>query len=167
MSFAVIVMIFAGFAGNETVKPKYAKEDILVGIETVDIETPDVSYAPEPTATHIPVRKDKPKKKKKRKIYKGVFELTAYCPCCDCSDGYGRNTSTGKRAVQGRTIAVDHKIIPYGTVIYIQGLGRYVAEDCGGDVDGKRIDVFFNHHADTKIFGRQKRKVYIIRRNKH
>lgn len=87
--------------------------------------------------------------KKKAEKYK----VTAYCPCEKCSEGYGRNTSTGVTATEGRTIAVDPSVIPYGTKVHIKGIGDFVAEDCGGDVKGKHIDIYFESHEETVKFG--------------
>ena len=79
------------------------------------------------------------------KTYLGKFKITYYCPCSKCSGKWGRKTSTGKLAKEGRTIAVDSKVIPYGSKIKI-GSKTYVAEDCGGAIKGKRIDVFIESH---------------------
>lgn len=79
--------------------------------------------------------------------YQGNYKITFYCPCSKCcgkwADGY---TATGTLATQGRTIAVDPKKIPYGSEVYIEGLGWFVAEDCGGAIKGNRIDVFMDDH---------------------
>lgn len=75
----------------------------------------------------------------------GTFKLTAYCPCESCSGNWGTQTSTGAIATEGRTVAVDPSVIPYGTVLIINGQ-EYVAEDCGSAVKGKVIDIFFNEH---------------------
>lgn len=91
----------------------------------------------------------------------GVFKLTAYCPCYECSEGWGRNTSTGAIAKAGRTIAVDPKIIPYGSTILIDD-HAYIAEDCGGAVKGNVIDIFFDTHEETEGFG-QYMEVFIKR----
>ena len=50
-------------------------------------------------------------------------------------------TATGITAREGRTIAVDPTIIPYGTKVII-GNNIYIAEDCGSAVKGKVIDIF-------------------------
>lgn len=89
----------------------------------------------------------------------GNFKLTAYCPCKKCSGQWGTQTSTGATATQGRTIAVDPNAIPYGTVVVING-HEYIAEDCGGSVDGKHIDIFFNSHQEALEFGVQHSEVY-------
>lgn len=91
---------------------------------------------------------------------KEVYLLTAYCPCVECSEGYGNMTATGKRAVEGRTIAVDPNVIDYGTTVYIDGK-PYIAEDCGGLVKGKHIDIYFDSHDDVDAFGKKYAEVEI------
>lgn len=105
-----------------------------------------------------PERKE-PGKKKKQNLSLGTFKVTAYCPCEECSEGYGNQTSTGATATEGRTVAVDPDVIPYGTRIYIKGLGEFTAEDCGGDVKGKHIDIYFETHEETVEFGVKYKKV--------
>ena len=84
-----------------------------------------------------------------------MFKVTAYCPCNECSDNWGRNTATGVLATAGRTIAVDPRYIPYGTKVTING-NTYVAEDCGGAIKGKnRIDIYFDSHQEASAFGVQ------------
>ena len=81
----------------------------------------------------------------------GRFRLTGYCPCYLCSEGHGSMTATGVRAAAGRTVAVDPRVIPYGTHLLINGQ-EYVAEDCGGLVKGNHIDIYFNTHAEAQNF---------------
>ena len=73
-------------------------------------------------------------------------------------------TSTGVVPRQGRTIAVDTKVIPYGSVVHIKGLGEFIAEDCGGAIKGNSIDIYFDVHSDTEKFGVQYREVYVERK---
>lgn len=87
---------------------------------------------------------------------------TAYCPCADCSGGWGNRTSTGKTATAGRTIAVDPSIIPYGTGVIIEGV-TYIAEDCGGAIKGNRVDIFFNTHEEAMSYGRRVVTAYILK----
>lgn len=101
------------------------------------------------------------------------LEATAYCACYDCCGKYPGNkwygiTATGTRAKVG-TIAVDPKVIPLGTEVYIEGLGgakNYgfaTAEDTGGAIKGKIIDLYFNTHKETVNWGRQQVNVYILK----
>ena len=57
-------------------------------------------------------------------------------------------TSTGTVATANRTIAVDPRVIPYGSKVKIDGK-EYIAEDCGGAIKGNRIDIFVDNHDNT------------------
>ncbi len=90
----------------------------------------------------------------------GRFKLTAYCPCYECSEGWGRMTSSGRTAQAHHTIATDPRVIPEGTRVIING-EVYVAEDEGGGVKGNHIDIFYESHEATENFGVQYAEVYI------
>lgn len=98
-------------------------------------------------------------------VFLGEFTLTAYCPgrCC-CGKWASGYTATGTWATEGRTIAVDPKVIPYGSrvlLIWPDGTQReYIAEDCGGGVNDNHIDVFFNDHQAARYFGVQSAMAY-------
>lgn len=91
----------------------------------------------------------------------GIFRTTAYCPCRSCSEGYGRCTSTGATARANHTIAVDPRVIPYGSQIMINGI-VYTAEDCGGGVKGNHIDIFYDTHAQTRQHGIRREEVFLL-----
>ena len=93
--------------------------------------------------------------------YLGSFEITAYCPCVQCCGNRAGITSTGTAATAGRTISVNPNQIPYGSTVYIEGYGTFVAEDCGGGIGSNEIDMFFNTHQEALNFGRQHCDVYI------
>lgn len=71
---------------------------------------------------------------------------TAYTPDERCTapyaDGY---TATGYPAGFG-SIAIDpeYGMFSYGDVLYVEGYGLGVADDCGSAIKGKHIDVCFN-----------------------
>ncbi len=102
----------------------------------------------------------------------GDFRLTAYCPCAECCgkwaegrpvDMHGNEivyTASGDVAVSGKTIAVDPSVIPFGTEVTIGG-NTYTAADSGGAIDGNRIDVYMDDHADALAFGVQYATVYV------
>lgn len=95
----------------------------------------------------------------------GEFKLTAYCPCSRCCGKDDGITATGTLAEEGRTIAVDPRVIPYGstvTLYFADGTSHtYTAEDCGGAIKENRIDVFFDDHQAARAFGVQSAMVYV------
>lgn len=76
-------------------------------------------------------------------------------------------TFSGTRAKSG-TVAVDPRVIPLGTRLYIESLdgrsdyGFAVAEDTGSAVKGNIIDLFMISESDVAAYGKRKVKVYIL-----
>lgn len=91
----------------------------------------------------------------------GTFKTTAYCPCYQCSEGWGRQTSSGALATANLTVAVDKRVIPMGSRLLINGQ-EYVAQDVGGGVKGNHIDIYFNTHGETRVHGVRNAEVYLI-----
>lgn len=92
----------------------------------------------------------------------GKFVITAYCTCRICCGVYsgGNRTASGTVPTTNRTIAVDTSVIPFGTRVVINGQ-VYVAEDRGGAIKGKRIDMFFYTHKEALRWGRRTMEVYL------
>ena len=91
----------------------------------------------------------------------GTFKTTAYCPCYQCSEGWGRQTSSGALATANLTVAVDKRVIPMGSRLLINGQ-EYIAQDVGGGVKGNHIDIYFNTHGETRQHGVRNAEVYLI-----
>lgn len=73
----------------------------------------------------------------------------------------GHRTATGIYPYQG-VAAVDPRVIPLGTKIYVENYGIAVAADTGGDIKGNRIDVFFDTYNEAIKWGRRTVKIYIL-----
>ena len=95
-----------------------------------------------------------------------TFQVTAYSPYDNISgmenDGNPNKTATGTKPRPG-TIAVDSKVIPYGSkiiIIYEDGTVEYgIAEDCGGLIKGNIIDVFRQTYKEAVKHGRREATV--------
>lgn len=76
-------------------------------------------------------------------------------------------TFSGTTVEEGRTIAVDPKVIPMGWWVYIEGYGFRRAEDKGSGVQGKHIDIYFEDGDYANEFGRKRgATVYVVGPNK-
>lgn len=81
--------------------------------------------------------------------------------------GYGI-TASGRPAEYG-VVAVDTRVIPLGTRLYIEAsdgkswtYGYAVAGDTGSAIRGNRVDLFFNSRQEALNFGRKTANVYIL-----
>ena len=86
----------------------------------------------------------------------GDFVTTFYCPT-------GNKTSTGTVPKEGRTIAVDPKVIAPGSTVRIEYEGKskiYKVEDSG--VHGRVIDTFIESEKQAIKLGVKKIKVYLV-----
>lgn len=87
---------------------------------------------------------------------------TAYDACIQCCNKTDGITKSGTKATPRQTIAVDPKIIPLGTKVFIEGMGIYTAEDIGGAIKGNKIDIFMETHKQAINFGSQTVNIYIL-----
>lgn len=75
-------------------------------------------------------------------------------------------TSTGPHTSRNpggySTIAVDPRVIPLNSKVYVQGYGYAIAADTGGAIIGNRIDVFFPSDAECESWGVRTVSVTII-----
>ncbi|RJQ04479.1 MAG: DUF348 domain-containing protein [Bacillota bacterium] len=87
---------------------------------------------------------------------------TAYDPgpisCGTSADGY---TALGLKATRG-IIAVDPRVIPLWTKVYVDGYGFAVAGDTGSAIKGARVDVCFDTYDEAVRWGVRRVKVYIL-----
>ena len=152
---AVLLTISFLFLSNHEPTP----EPVIV--EAIPVEaaelTPEVVIEDEPAA---------------EPIYMGEFTLTAYCSCSKCCGKWASDRpvdedgneivigSSGEVLRSDYSIAVDPDVIPYGSIVIINGK-EYEAQDTGGAITGSRIDVYFDSHEEALKFGRQAADVYL------
>lgn len=61
------------------------------------------------------------------------------------------------------TIAVDPRVIPLGSLVYVENYGKAIAADTGGAIKGKIVDVFLNSESACRSWGRKYNvPVYIL-----
>ena len=71
-------------------------------------------------------------------------------------------TASGTYPKRG-TIAVDPRVIPMGTLMYVEGYGFGRAEDTGGAIKGNKIDVYMNSNREAYQWGRKQVRIFIIK----
>jgi 3D (Asp-Asp-Asp) domain-containing protein len=85
---------------------------------------------------------------------------TGYSPDPRENGGY-TVTATGLPIGYGAA-AVDPRVIPLGTKMYVEGYGYAFACDVGGAIKGNRIDLAYNSYYEANTKGRKKVRVWIL-----
>ena len=80
-----------------------------------------------------------------------TYKVTAYCSCAKCCGKTTGRTASGTQATAGRTVAASSQFA-FGTKLNIGG-HTYTVEDRGGAINGNRIDIFVNSHAEALRWG--------------
>ena len=90
------------------------------------------------------------------------FQITYYCPCEICCDKASKVTASGTPVAEGKTIATDPNVIPYGTKVIIGG-HVFTAEDTGRKVQGNQISIYVNNHAEVSASDTENTDVYLAK----
>ncbi len=80
-----------------------------------------------------------------------IYKITAYCSCAKCCGKTNGITAMGTKATAGRTVAASSRFA-FGTTLNING-HNYTVEDRGGAINGNKIDIYVNSHAEALAWG--------------
>lgn len=94
-----------------------------------------------------------------KEIYVTSTAYTANCNGCSGNTATGINLRNNPNA---KVIAVDPKVIPLGTKVYVEGYGYAIAADTGSAIKGNKIDVFFATKPEAYRWGRKTVKIRIL-----
>lgn len=152
MITALVIMFFVGLSMPDTpvpVTPEQleAVEARLDAVEQVQV-TPEQLDAVKSRLDAVEVSRGG---ERPRGV---VMEATAYT-------WTGNRTSTGTWPVEGRTVAVDPDVIPYGSRLMINGQGGYVAEDSGSAVTAGIVDLYLDSEEACVLWGRRQVEVIV------
>ncbi|ULT59659.1 ubiquitin-like domain-containing protein [Neobacillus drentensis] len=94
-----------------------------------------------------------------QEFYVTATAYTAYCNGCSGHTATGLNLRANPNM---KVIAVDPRIIPLGSKVYVEGYGYAVAADTGGAIKGYIVDLLMPSHADAYRWGRKKVKITVL-----
>jgi 3D (Asp-Asp-Asp) domain-containing protein len=89
----------------------------------------------------------------KTQYWEAEFVITAYTHT-------GNLCATGVWPKVG-SVAVDPVVVPLGSKLHIPGYGPGIAHDTGADIQGYRLDIFFDTYEEAINYGRKTKKVRI------
>ena len=110
-------------------------------------------------ATSAPVVTIEPKTSGSVEMTMEATAYTAYCSGCSGTTAYGIDLRANPNE---KVIAVDPRIIPLGTRVWVEGYGEAIAGDTGGAIKGNKIDVFIPSHENAMQWGRKQVKLIIL-----
>ncbi|SDP04267.1 3D (Asp-Asp-Asp) domain-containing protein [Selenomonas ruminantium] len=87
-----------------------------------------------------------------------TMEATAYLP----TDGSGTGMTAMGIPAQRGVVAVDPRVIPLGSRVYIPGYGVAIAADTGGAIRGQKVDLCMETYGECMNFGRRSIEVYVL-----
>jgi 3D (Asp-Asp-Asp) domain-containing protein len=154
ISIGVVLLALVGFDNTETIQ--YIEPAEVISIE--DVEEVEESQA-EQEELQLQIENEE---KAPEWVSLGTFKTTAYCPCSNCCGKSNGITASGTIATPERTIAADTSILPFGSIVNINGK-VYVVEDTGGSIKGNRIDIFFATHQEALEYGVGNVEVFVMK----
>ncbi|MER1989799.1 3D domain-containing protein [Solibacillus isronensis] len=180
--FVVTTLFFANatIAATHTVKKGEELDEIAERYDTsvytlLELnEVNDIEEVTEGFVLKLPdhiKNKKAPVEKKEKKETIDDFEVvktltveasafTAYCKGCSGKTASGIDL---KKNPDIKLIAVDPKIIPLGTKVWVEGYGIAVAGDTGGSIKGNRIDVFVKTKKTALNWGRKNVEIKVLK----
>lgn len=84
---------------------------------------------------------------------------TAYCTGCSGTTAYGIDLRANPNQ---KVIAVDPRVIPLGTKVWVEGYGEAIAGDTGGAIKGNKIDVFIPSYDGAIAWGVKTVKLKVL-----
>lgn len=159
--------------GGDTIHPG---DELIVSGGGVEVETvhekPDrkVAAVSTPIVTPPPVERTEVVEVKEEKVEAAEEQVvdemtvtatayTAYCPGCSGTTAYGIDLRSNPNQ---KVIAVDPRIIPLGTKVWVEGYGEAIAGDTGGAIKGHKIDVFIPSYDSAMEWGVKKVKLKVL-----
>ncbi|GEL05538.1 3D (Asp-Asp-Asp) domain-containing protein [Rummeliibacillus stabekisii] len=97
-------------------------------------------------------------KAKPKSMYVTATAYTDHCEGCSGITAIGINL---RKNPYKKVIAVDKRVIPLNSVVYVNGYGLAIAGDTGGAIKGKKIDVFMRSKKQALNWGRKTVKISI------
>lgn len=88
-----------------------------------------------------------------------LFVITTYCPSRACGALDHGITSSGRHALEGRTVACPPEM-PFGTRLLIERVGFRTCEDRGSAIKGARLDLFVGAIDEEPDRGRRRALLY-------
>ncbi|MGM9950339.1 MAG: 3D domain-containing protein [Lysinibacillus sp.] len=131
--------------------------------EVADVKNEFVAAPTIPVSQPIVQAKEKAEAPASKEVVKEMTvtatAYTAYCEGCSGTTAYGIDLRANP---DRKVIAVDPRVIPLGTKVWVEGYGEAIAGDTGGAIKGNKIDVFIPSHENALAWGVKTVKLRVL-----
>lgn len=157
--FLVIVSITFSYLYLDISKEADIKQDNIVNqaIEITNLNKSNQNLSTQLTS----VQSDLETLKQNKVAYIGKYKITYYCACKQCCGKDNGITASGAKVQEGVTVAADTSKLPFGTKIYIKGIGWRTVQDRGGSIKGNRLDIYVSSHNSPMPYNVQSLDVWV------
>lgn len=138
--------------------PIQVKDEAINQMSTSN-EAPVVKSDPTEATTSQRVETSAPTSDVERTMTVEATAYTAYCNGCSGTTANGTDLRANPHL---KVIAVDPRVIPLGTKVWVEGYGEAVAADTGGAIKGNKIDVFIPNKSGAYEWGRRTVTIKIL-----
>lgn len=121
-------------------EPEYVEADPVIAEDYVEETVAEESYTPSYE-------------------YLGQYRITFYDWCAECNGVAYQPTASGSDPIPWATCAAGYDL-PFGTQLYVEGVGTFVVTDRG--VGSGCLDIFVNTHQEALDWGLFYADVYIV-----
>ncbi|MBX9966610.1 LysM peptidoglycan-binding domain-containing protein [Priestia aryabhattai] len=140
----------------------YINQVLQVGGQAAAQAKPSTPATTAPSAPSTSTPAPAPAQETKSVSKEITVEATAYTAYCAGCSGI---TATGidlRSNPNRKVIAVDPRVIPLGSRVYVEGYGEAIAGDTGGAIKGTRVDLFMASQSSALNWGRKTVKLQIL-----
>ncbi|MFV5314088.1 LysM peptidoglycan-binding domain-containing protein [Priestia megaterium] len=140
----------------------YINQVLQIGGQAAAQAKPSTPATTAPSAPSTSTPAPAPAQESKSVSKEITVEATAYTAYCAGCSGI---TATGidlRSNPNRKVIAVDPRVIPLGSRVYVEGYGEAIAGDTGGAIKGTRVDLFMASQSSALNWGRKTVKLQIL-----
>ena len=159
ITFLIIISITFGYLYIDTSNEAKIKQNNIIdqAIEITNLNKSNQDLSSQLTSVQFDVEA----LKQNQVAYIGKYKITYYCACKQCCGKTNGITASGAKVQEGVTVAADTSKLPFGTNIYISGIGWRTVQDRGGAIKGNRLDIYISSHNDPMPYNVQNLDVWV------
>lgn len=159
ITFLIIISITFGYLYIDTSNEAKIKQNNIIdqAIEITNLNKSNQDLSSQLTSVQF----DLEALKQNQVAYIGKYKITYYCACKQCCGKTNGITASGAKVQEGVTVAADTSKLPFGTNIYISGIGWRTVQDRGGAIKGNRLDIYISSHNDPMPYNVQNLDVWV------